>query len=51
MKSLLIAHLLALTIIAGLLTASRGAFARSWPRIVAGAGAVGAALGLGYWIF
>jgi hypothetical protein len=50
MKSLLLAHLLALAILAGLFTASRGAFARSWPRIVAGAGVVGLAMGLGYWI-
>jgi hypothetical protein len=51
MKPLLLAHILALAILAGLFTASRGAFARSWPRIVAGAGIVGLAMVTGYWVF
>ena len=51
MKPLLLAHLLALAILAGLYTTSKGAFRRSWPRIAAGAGIVGLALVAGYWIF
>ena len=51
MKSLILAHLLAIVIIAGCLWLSFGAFRRSWPRIAAGAGAIGAALMVGYWIF
>ena len=51
MKPLLLTHLLAIAIIAGLYTTSKGAFARSWPRIVAGMGVVGMAMVAGYWIF
>ena len=51
MKSLILAHILALAIIAGCALLSFGAFRRSWPRIAAGAGAIGAALMAGYWIF
>ena len=47
MKSLLLAHLLAVAIIAGCLYLSFGAFGRHWPHIVAGAGAVGLALAAG----
>ncbi len=48
---LLLAHLLALSLLAGLAVSSIGAMRRSWPRILVGAAVVGVAAGVGNWIF